>query len=73
MKVNYNGKEVEATEVGVLASYEHWSEAQLGDGNILAWKDVLVYVCRPEGVNNPDGSPFYYFKTSRITKVKSPK
>ena len=69
-KLNYQGKEVEATEVEVLTSDEHWNTYQLADGKVLMFKEVLVSVYRLEGEKNPDGTPVYQFQTHKVVRVK---
>lgn len=70
MKVNFQGEMVEATEVEVLTSNEHWNEYQLADGRILMFKEVLVSVHKIEGKTNPDGSQAYQFQTHKVVRVK---
>lgn len=70
MKVNYQGNEVEATEVEVLSSDERWNQYQLADGKILLFKEVLVSVYKLVGVTNPDGTPAYQFQTHKVVRVK---
>ncbi len=70
MKANFQGKEVEATEVDVLLSKEQWNEYQLADGKVLLLKTVLVGVQRIEGNTNPDGTPIYQFQTHLVPRVK---
>ena len=70
MKANFQGHEVEATEVEVLLSKEQWNEYQLADGKVLLLKTVVVGVQRIEGHTNPDGSPVYQFQTHLVTRVR---
>jgi len=70
MKINYQGREVDANEVEVVSSNEHWNEYQLADGKVLLLKTVLVGIQRIEGVTNPDGSPAYQFQTSLVPRIK---
>jgi len=70
MKVKHNDQEVEAIEVEVLSSEEHWNQYQLADGKVLAFKEVLVSVFKLEGVTNLDGTPAYQFQTSKVVRVK---
>jgi len=71
MKLTYRGREVEATEIEVLTTMEHWNEYQLGDGKVLMFKEVLVSVLKIEGETNPDGTPVYQFQTHKVVRVKS--
>ena len=70
MKVKYQNREVEATEVDVLTSDEHWNTFQLADGKVLMYKEVLVAILRLEGELNPDGSQVYQFQTHKVVRVK---
>lgn len=70
MKITFRGKIVEATEVGVLTSNEHWNEYQLEDGRVLKYKEVLVAVLRIEGLVNSDGTPAYQIQTRKVVDVR---
>jgi hypothetical protein len=70
MKIKYQNREVDATEVEVLTSAEHWNTFQLSNGKILMYKEVLVSVLLLEGEFNPDGSPVYQFQTHKIVRIK---
>ena len=70
MKIQYQGREVEAQEVEVVLSKELWNEYQLSDGKVLLLKTVLVGIQRIEGVTNPDGTPAYQFQTHLVPRVK---
>ncbi len=70
MLVDFQGSKVEATEVEVLSSNEHWNEYQLADGKVLMFKEVLIAVYILNGKTNPDGSQTYQFQTSKVVRVK---
>lgn len=71
MKVDFNGKQVEAKEMDVLSAEEHWNTYRLEDGTTLVLKSVLISVHRLEGEKNPDGSQVYRIQTSPpIIRVK---
>ena len=70
MKIPYQGRQVDATEVEVLTSEEHWNEYQLADGKVLMFKEVLVSVFRVEGEKNPDGTQVYQFQTHKVVRLK---
>ena len=70
MKIKYQDREVEATEVEVLTAEEHWNSYQLVDGKVLMFKEVLVSVFRIEGETNPDGTTVYQFRTHKVVRVK---
>jgi len=70
MKLTYQGREVEATEVEPVTSEEHWNSYQLSDGRVLMFKEVLVSMYRIEGETNPDGTPVYQFQTHKVVRLK---
>jgi hypothetical protein len=70
MKIQYQGKEVEANEVEVILSKEQWNEYQLSDGKILLLKTVLVDIQKIEGETNPDGTPIYQYQTHLVPRVR---
>lgn len=70
MKANFQGREVEVSEIEVLLSKEPWSEYQLADGKMLLLKTVLVGVQRIEGETDSDGNPIYMFQTKSVSRVR---
>lgn len=70
MKVEFQGKQVEAIEIEVLRSSEPWSEHQLADGKVLMYKDTIVVVHKLIDEKHPDGSQIYTFQTHRVVRVK---
>ena len=70
MKVKFQGREVEATEVEVVLANEKWNDYQLSDGRILMFKEVMVAVYKLEGEKTPDGNPVYQFQTRKVVRVK---
>ena len=70
MKLTYQGREVEATEIEVLTAEEHWNEYQLGDGKVLMFKEILVSVSKIEGETNPNGTQVYQIQTHKVVRVK---
>ncbi len=70
MKVPYQGKEVEATEIEVIRTNEPWVECQLADGKVLMFRDVVVAVYKLVNDTNPDGSSIYSFNTHRVVRMK---
>ena len=70
MKINYQGHEVDANEIDVVSSNEHWNEYQLADGKVLMFKEVLIAVYALNGKTNPDGSQTYQFQTSKVVRIK---
>ena len=70
MKVKYQGRDIEATEVGVVMTSEPWNEYQLDDGKVLQIKTVLVDVMRAVDERGDGGMPLYLTKTHHLVKVK---
>ncbi len=70
MKLEYQGKQVEATEIEVVRTNEPWVECQLADGKVLMFRDVVVAVYKLVDEKNPDGSPIYNFQTHRVMRIK---
>ncbi len=68
--MNYQGRQIEVTEVEVVTANEPWSEYRLNDGKILSVKNVLISVYRADNEKNPDGESLYITKNHNIVKVK---
>jgi hypothetical protein len=70
MMINYQGKQIEVTEVEVVTANEPWSEYRLQDGKILSVKNVLISVYKAVNEKSPDGESLYVTKNQNIVKVK---
>ena len=68
--INYQGKQIEATEIEVITANEPWSEYRLQDGKLLCVKNVLISVYKAVNEKTPDGKPLYMTKNQNIVKVK---
>lgn len=68
MKVNVNGREVEATQIAFSTVGEPLAEYQLDNGKTLRIKTVLVKVFET-AEKNPDGSTLYSFQTQTVCAV----
>ena len=71
MKIQYQGKDIEATEVEVVTANEPWNEYRLSDGKILSVKNVLISVYKATNEKSPDGEFLYMVKNHNIVKVRS--
>jgi hypothetical protein len=72
MKIPYQDKMIDATEVEPVASKEEWNEYQMANGDILLIKAVLVRALKADNdLKAPDGMPLYSVNTQIIVKVKS--
>ena len=72
MKVNYNGREAEATPVDVVQSNETWIDYLLEDGAVVRVKPVLMQALRIENVLDPQGNPVYMMQHSNVMSVSTP-
>lgn len=70
MKIKFQGRDIEATEVDFLTRKEDWNEYQLTDGRILRIKTILTEVYRIEEEKDPDGNPVYQVRSTNIVRVK---
>ena len=73
VKIQYAGREVEATPVEVNQSSEKWNEYLLEDGTVLKMKLILKKVMRVENEFDAEGNPVYVMQTTNVTAVTSPK
>jgi len=69
-KMNFQGKEVEATEVRFQTIKEDWNEYQLMDGTVLRMKAVVGEVFRVEDTYDNEGNPVYQVKSNNLLIVK---
>ena len=70
MQINYQGRQIEATEMEVVTSQEPWREYRLTDGKVLCIKDVLVSVFKSVTETGSDGQPIYVTASQAIIKVR---
>ena len=71
-KINFQGREVDATEIEFQTRKEDWNEYQLMDGSIVRMKLVVSEILRIEGVYDKEGNPVYHIKSTNVAAVKSP-
>ena len=71
-KINFQGREVDATEVEFKTRGEDWNEYQLMDGTVIKMKLVVSEIFRIEGMHDAEGNPVYYIKSTNVPFVKSP-
>ena len=70
MKINFQGREVEATDVDFITRKEDFNEYQLSDGKVIRMKTVVTDIFRLEGEKDPEGNPVYQVKSINILRVK---
>ena len=71
-KINFQGRDVDATEVEFQTRKEDWNEYQLMDGSVIKMKLVVSEILRIEGVYDAEGNPAYYIKSATIPVVNAP-
>ncbi|MBI2869659.1 MAG: hypothetical protein HYX96_07535 [Chloroflexi bacterium] len=72
MKINFQGREVEATEVDFQTRREDWNEYQLMDGAVIKIKLVVSGFFRIDGLYDEDGRPVYQIKSTNLPVVRAP-
>jgi hypothetical protein len=71
-KINFQGREVDGTEVEFQTRKEDWNEYQLMDGSIIKMKLVVSQIFRIENVYDNEGNPAYQIKSTNVVAVTSP-
>ena len=71
-KINFQGREVDATEIEFQTRKEDWNEYQLMDGTVIKMKLVVSEIFRIEGMYDEAGTPVYQIKSTNLPVVKSP-
>lgn len=70
MKVKYQGRDVEAIEVGFITRKEDFNEYQLSDGKILRLKTVLTDVIILENEKDEKGNQAYQFSFTMVNRIR---
>lgn len=70
-KINFQGQEVDATEVDFQIRKEDWSEYQLMDGTVIKMKLVISEIFRIEGQWDNEGNPVYRIKSTNVPVVRA--
>lgn len=73
VKIQYAGREVEATPVEVNQAGEKWNEYLLEDGTVLKMKLILKKIMRVENEFDAEGNPVYVMQTTNVTSVTAPR
>jgi len=71
-KINFQGREVDATEVEFQTRKEDWNEYQLMDGSVIKMKLVVSTIFRVDGMYDNEGNPVYQINSTDVSFVKSP-
>lgn len=71
-RVQYQGKEVEATPVSATSTSEQWNQYLIDDGSMIRTKLVATEFVRIDGEHDADGNPVYLIKWTTVVSVESP-
>ena len=71
-RVNYMGRKMEADDVRVISSQEHWNTYQLEDGHEVRVKLVVSQMLRVPGKVDPEGNPVYLIRHTQSVVVAAP-
>ena len=71
-KMNFQGREVDATDVEFQTRKEDWNEYQLMDGTVIKMKLVVSQIFRIDGKYDNEGNPAYQIKSTSVAAVSSP-
>ena len=72
VKIQYAGREAEATPVDVHHASEKWNEYLLEDGTVLKMKLILKKILRVDNEVDAEGNPVYVMQTTNVTAVTAP-
>lgn len=70
-KINFQGREVDATEIEFQTRKEDWSEYLLMDGTVIKMKLVVSEIFRIEGLWDNEGNPVYQIKSTNVPVVRA--
>ena len=71
-KIQYQGREVEATPVEIIRQEERSNEYQLADGTLLKARLVVMDISKLEGEIDANGNQVYLVNSQTITSARSP-
>ena len=69
LKVSYEGKQVDADDVGFRTLKEDWNEYQTEDGTLVRMKLVVSNIARIPGAQDNAGNPIYVIKSSNVVGI----
>ena len=67
-----NGESVDAEQIEITQSSEHWNQYLLEDGSVLKLKSVPTKIVRLKDQYDPSGNPMYFIYSSIIVAADSP-
>ena len=69
VKLRFQGKNVDATELKFTTTLEEWNEYKCEDGSTLRMKTVVAKIYRTNQKNVQTGEPVYVVRSSNIVDV----
>jgi len=69
MRAKFQGKEVEAVDIGFLIRKEDFNEYQLEDGSVIKIKTVVTRILKITGEQDQDGNQVYQVQSSPVMRV----
>lgn len=72
VKVNFGGEEVDATQIEISQSEEHWNQYLLDDESVIKMKLVATKVLRVDNKFDKEGNPVYIVQSTNVIAVNSP-
>lgn len=71
-RVNFEGRDVEATELSFQVGGENWNQYLIDDGTVIRMKTVVTEVVRIDGEYDAEGNPIYLVRSSNVVAVSAP-
>lgn len=71
-KLPYQGREVDAIQVGFKVVREDWNEYQLSDGSEVRMRLLVSEMFLFPGEYDQEGNPVYLVKSTNMMVVRSP-
>ena len=71
-KIDFQGQQVDATEVEFQTRKEDWNEYQLMDGSVIKMKLIVGSIFRVPEKYDDEGNPIYVVRSKNVLMVRSP-
>lgn len=67
-----NGSEVDAENIGINQTNEHWNQYLLDDGTVIKIKLVATKIVRLVGQYDQIGNPVYFVNSTNVVSLDVP-
>lgn len=71
-KVEFMGRQVEATSMPYQSGGEHWNEYLIDDGSVVRVKLVVTEIMRIDDEYDAEGNPVYLVKSANVMAITAP-